>query len=182
VRAALLLAWLPVGFAATADGLAPAYADHIGAHGGSAVGLMFAAYAAGTVAGEVVLTRLATTTKDRLMLPLATGCQLALVCFALRPGLPAALGLLILMGIGTAYAQPLDRQLLSATPEAMRGRVLTLHSAGLMFTQGAFIAAAGAAAEGVEPWAVLTAAGVLGVLTVSILGGTLRRNGAAARG
>jgi hypothetical protein len=110
---------------------------------------MVAAYAAAPVTGEVVLTRLGPTTKDGLLLPLATGCQLALVCFVPAPRTPAA---------------------------------LTFHSAGLMFTQRAFIAAGGAAAEVVEPSTVLTAAGVFRIATVLVLGGTLRRSRAAARG
>jgi hypothetical protein len=66
--------------------------------------------------------------------------------------------------------QPLDRHLIQAVDPVMRGRVLTVFAAGLMFLQGVTIAAGGAVAEILPPGATLAGAGVVGLLVVARVG------------
>ncbi|GAA2627669.1 hypothetical protein [Streptomyces vastus] len=94
------------------------------------------------------------------MLPLAGGTLLPFLVFPLHPGLGWILLALLLAGAAGAYTLGLDRWFVDAVPEELRGRAMTVHTAGLMTIQGLGMALAGAAAEF---WPVSTVVGSVGV-------------------
>ena len=67
--------------------------------------------------------------------------------FAFRPGTALAVAALVLAGAGAAYIIGLDQWFVDAVPEHLRGRAMTLLTAGLMTFQGIGMALAGLAAE-----------------------------------
>jgi len=169
LRRLLLLSWLVPGFSVAGEALATPYAASVGA-GGHGAGALFAAAAAGTVLGELVAARLPVRLRVRLVLPTAALALAPLLGFLATPPLPVAAGLLALAGTGLAYGLGLDALLLAATPEAARGRVLTLQSAGLMVSQGLGFAAAGALGTVLAPGtavAVAAAVGLVGLLSTA---------------
>ncbi|MEU7315259.1 MFS transporter [Streptomyces sp. NPDC007083] len=162
VRALLLLCWLPPLFAVVPEGLAAPYADALGA-GPVGVGLLLAAAPVGSVAGELAVgSLLPPAARERLVLPLASTLLLPLLVFVLRPGLPLALAALCLSGAGIGYTLGLDRWFFDAAPEELRGRALTLMTAGLMSSQGLGMALGGALAEAVPAHTVIALTGVVG--------------------
>ncbi len=71
-----------------------------------------------------------------------------------------------LAGLGAAYTLGLDQWFVAAVPEGLRGRAMTLQTAGAMTVQGAGMALAGAAAEYVPAHWVVAGSGVIGTLVV----------------
>ncbi|MDJ1138389.1 MFS transporter, partial [Streptomyces iconiensis] len=166
VRVLLLLCWLPPTFAVVPEGLAAPYADALDA-GSVGVGLLLAAGPVGSVAAELAVgTFLRPRTRERLVLPLAATLLLPLLIFAVRPGLPLALAALCLSGMGIGYTLGLDRWFFDAVPEELRGRAMTLMSAGLMSAQGLGMAAGGALAEWLPAHTAIALTGVAGTVCV----------------
>jgi predicted MFS family arabinose efflux permease len=181
LRPLLLFYWLPPTFTIAPEALATPYVARLGGSP-TAVGLLLAAAAAGSVAGMLTAGAwLSPSSRLRLMVPLATWTFVPLLCFAARPGLIPAMALLVLSGLGWAYSIGLDQRLLDATPEHLRGRTLTLATSGLMLANGLGFAAAGAAAEFVSPRTVIVASSLAGLLTVTLLArpitGSIRQRG-----
>ncbi|MEV0223311.1 MFS transporter [Streptomyces sp. NPDC050704] len=161
VRALLLLLWAPPMFVVAPEALAAAYADEIGI-GAAWVGLLMCAMPVGTIAGELYAgAALSPATRSRIVLPLAAGGLLPLLVYPFHPGLGWILLALLLAGSTGAYTLGLDRWFVDAVPEELRGRAMTVHTAGLMTIQGVGMALAGVAAEF---WAVSTVVGGVGVL------------------
>jgi MFS family permease len=169
LRPLLLFYWLPPAFTVAPEALAAPYVARLGGSP-TAVGLLLAAAAAGSVAGMVAAgSWLSPSRRRRLMVPLAAWTLVPLLCFATRPGVLPAMALLALSGLGWGYSIALDQRLLDATPEHLRGRTLTLATSGLMLANGLGFAAAGAAAEFADPQAVIVASGLAGLLIVALL-------------
>jgi len=105
--------------------------------------------------------------------------------FALRPGLVWSLLLLLFSGAGAAYTLGLDQWFVQAVPEELRGRAMTLNTAGLMTVQGVGMALAGVAAEFAGVTATVAGAGALGTVCCALLALSARRTqetrGAASR-
>lgn len=110
------------------------------------------------------------------MLPPTVGMLVPLVCFAPGRTLLPALGLLAVAGAGLAYTLGLDRWYADAVPEALRGRAMTVMSAGLMTFQGLGMALGGLAAEVLAPHLVIAVAGALGVVCASAAALAVRRS------
>ncbi|CAM5460450.1 hypothetical protein SVIOM74S_03868 [Streptomyces violarus] len=141
----MLLFWLPPMFVVAPEALAAPYADGIGA-GPAALGLLLCAMAVGHVGAELFVgSALRPRTRSRIVLPVAAVGLLPLVVYAVRPGLPLALAALALAGMGAAYVIGLDQWFVDAVPPELRGRAMTLLTAGLMTIQGAGMALAGLA-------------------------------------
>lgn len=160
LRGLVLLAWL-AAFSVVPEGLAAPYT------GGKAtdVGLMLAAQPVGSVLGGLVVSRMIRpATRLELMGPLAVLSCAPLVLFALPLPLPAALALLVLSGLGTAYNLPANATFMQSLPSERRGQAFGLVAAGLSAGQGLSIGAAGALAETFAPSTVIAVAGALGVL------------------
>ncbi|MFF7727375.1 MFS transporter [Streptomyces sp. NPDC008001] len=170
-RALLLLSWLPPFFLVAPESLAAPYADEIGA-GTVGVGLLMCGMPVGTIAGEVLAgSLLGPRGRERITLPLVAVLLLPFLLYALKPSLGWALFAVGLAGLGAAYTLGLDQWFVAAVPEELRGRAMTLQTAGTMTIQGLGMAFAGAAAEWAPVHWVVAAAGVAGTLVV---GGVVR--------
>lgn len=175
VRALLLLTWVPPVFSVAPEALAAPYADDLGA-GPVALGLLMCALPAGTVAGELYAgARLRPAVRERVALPLVCLTLLPYLGYALRPGLAVSLLLLVVSGAGAAYTLGLDQWFVRAVPEELRGRAMTLLTAGLMTFQGVGMALAGVAAELVGAAGAVAGAGALGTVCCVLLAREVRR-------
>ncbi|MFD4629354.1 MFS transporter [Streptomyces sp. NPDC058284] len=175
VRALLLLFWVPPMFLVAPEVLAAPYADEIGI-GVGGVGLLMCAPPVGTVAGELYAgSVLSASARARIVLPLASLVLVPLVVYAFTPGLVPALAALALAGAGSAYTLGLDRWFVDAVPEELRGRAMTVLTAGLMTVQGLGMALAGLAAEFWAVSTVVAGAGLLGTACCLLLVLEVRR-------
>ncbi|MEU8457499.1 MFS transporter [Streptomyces griseoaurantiacus] len=180
-RLLLLLFWAPPLFCVVPEALAAPYADRIGA-GSTGLGLLMCALPVGTIAGELFAgARLRPATRERVALPLLCFMLMPYLGFALAPGLGWTLCLLVLSGAGNAYTLGLDQWFVAAVPEELRGRAMTLNTAGLMTVQGVGMALAGVAAQFAGVPATVAGAGLLGTLVCVLLALSARR-GAAPSG
>ncbi|WP_055564583.1 MFS transporter [Streptomyces atriruber] len=169
VRALLLLFWVPPMFLVAPEVLAAPYADEIGV-GVAGVGLLMCALPVGTIAAELYAgSALSASARARIVLPLASLTLVPLTVYAVTPGLVPALAALALAGAGSAYTLGLDRWFVDAVPGELRGRAMTVHTAGLMTIQGVGMALAGLAAEFFAVSTVVAGAGVLGTLCCLLL-------------
>lgn len=175
VRALMLLFWLPPMFVVAPEALAAPYADGIGA-GPAALGLLLCAMAVGHVGAELFVgSVLRPRTRSRIVLPVAAVGLLPLVVYAVRPGLPLALAALALAGMGAAYVIGLDQWFVDAVPPELRGRAMTLLTAGLMTIQGAGMALAGLAAEFFPVHQVVAGSGIIGTVCTLLVVAEVRR-------
>ncbi|MEU3285157.1 MFS transporter [Streptomyces longwoodensis] len=175
VRVLLLLFWVPPVFSVVPEALVAPYADDLGA-GSAGLGLLMCALPVGTIAGELLAgARLRPAARERIALPLVCVTLLPYLGYALRPGLTGSLLLLLVAGAGSAYTLGLDQWLVRAVPDEVRGRAMTLLTAGLMTFQGVGMALAGVAAELVGVRATVAGAGVLGTVCCAALALEARR-------
>ncbi|AXI74051.1 MULTISPECIES: MFS transporter [Streptomyces] len=175
IRALLLLFWLPAMFVVAPEALAAPYADAVGAPP-AALGLLLCAMAVGHVGAELFVgAGLRPRTRSRIVLPVAAVGLLPLVVYALRPGLPLALAALALAGMGASYVIGLDQWFVDAVPPELRGRAMTLLTAGLMTIQGAGMALAGLAAEFFPVHHVVAGSGIIGTVTTLLVVAEVRR-------
>ncbi|MET9413871.1 MFS transporter [Streptomyces klenkii] len=170
-RALLLLSWAPPFFLVAPESLAAPYADAIGA-GTVGVGLLMCGMPVGTIVGEVLAgSLLSPRARERITLPAASALLLPFLLYVLGPPLGWALATVALAGLGAAYTLGLDQWFVAAVPEELRGRAMTLQTAGAMTVQGMGMALAGAAAEYVPAHWAVAGSGVIGTLVV---GGVVR--------
>ncbi|MFF7447103.1 MULTISPECIES: MFS transporter [unclassified Streptomyces] len=175
VRVLLLLFWVPPMFSVVPEALAAPYADDLGA-GSVGLGLLMCALPVGTIAGELWAgARLKPAARERIALPLVSLTLLPYVAYLLHPGLAVSLALLLLSGAGSAYTLGLDQWFVRAVPEEVRGRAMTLLTAGLMTIQGVGMALAGVAAEFAGVTWTVAGAGLLGTACCAALAVTARR-------
>lgn len=179
IRVLLLLFWLPAMFVVAPEALAAPYAHELGV-GPAFLGLLMCAMPVGHIAAELYAgSVLSPRSRSKIVLPVAAAGLLPLLGYAVRPGLAWTLALLALTGVGAAYVIGLDQWFVEAAPDELRGRAMTLMTAGLMTIQGVGMALAGLAAEFWPVHAVVTGAGVLGTLCSLALVVEARRSGAA---
>ncbi|WJV46128.1 MFS transporter [Streptomyces flavofungini] len=177
MRALLLLLWAPPMFVVAPEALAAPYAEQIGV-GTAGVGLLMCAMPVGTIAAEVYAgSALTPATRSRIVLPLAATTLLPLLAYVFAPGLAWALPALVLAGAGSAYTLGLDRWFVDAVPPELRGRAMTVHTAGLMTLQGVGMALAGLAAEFFAVSTVVAGAGALGTVCCLLLVREVRSTG-----
>ncbi len=170
LRAVLLLIWVPPALAVWPEALAAPLADGMGG-GPLLVALLLTADPVGTVAGELLAGSLLTAEqRRRWMVPAALLVFAPFPVFLADPAPAVAVAALAVGALGFGYTLAVDALLLEAAPEALRGRVFAISSAGMMITQGAGFAAAGAVAEFAPPGAAVAAAGVCGAAVVLGLG------------
>jgi MFS family permease len=151
------------------EALAAPYAVHIG-QPPRAAGLLLTGIPAGTVVADVLAARLLPSRLQRsIIVPAGLLVFAPLMAFAASPGLGLALVLLVISGLGSAWAAGIDGLLIQAAPLALRNRALALGSAGLMFTQGAGFALWGIAGQYVPLAVVIPTAAGAGVLAVGAL-------------
>ncbi|MEU2154157.1 MFS transporter [Streptomyces sp. NPDC019396] len=176
MRLLTLLFWVPPMFAVAPEALAAPYADRIGA-GSVALGVLMCAMPVGHVAGELFAgSVLSAAARSRAVLPLAVCSLLPLLAYAVRPGLSLAVLVLLLAGLASAYGLGLDQWYVAAVPDELRGRAMTLLTAGMMTLQGLGMAAAGLAAEFVPVHHAIACSGALGAVCVLVLAIRLRKD------
>ncbi|MFE6906270.1 MFS transporter [Streptomyces erythrochromogenes] len=169
-RALLVALWVPNGLIVGCEALFISYDP---AHAGT----FLAAGSAGMLLGDLVVGRLLTAARRRrhafaLRLLLAVPFLL----FAVHPPVPVLAVAVFLAGAGFAATLPLQERLLELTPEAIRGQVQGVESAGRMTWQGLGAAIAGGLAQYLGAGAAIAlAAGAS--LAVTLLTRPFRRAG-----
>ncbi|OLT10909.1 hypothetical protein BJF79_25430 [Actinomadura sp. CNU-125] len=172
-RGLLLSGWLPISLSVGAEGAAVPYAAGLG--NPDAAGPLLTAAAAGMFAGNLVAGRwIRPEPRERLALPLAVLTGAPLVGFVFAPGLAAACALLAAGAFGLAYELTVQRRLVDAVPEEIRGQAMGLSNSGLMTGQAAGIGAAGALGEVLAPGSVIACCGAAAVVACLLLGRHLR--------
>ncbi|KIF76764.1 MFS transporter [Streptomyces sp. 150FB] len=180
VRALLLLFWVPPMFVVAPEALAAPYADAVGA-GPAALGLMMCAMSVGSILAELYVgTALSPRSRSRIVLPVAAAGLVPLLAYAAEPGVVRALPALVLAGAGSAYVIGLDQWFVAAVPEELRGRAMTVLTAGLMTGQGLGMALAGLAAEFVPVHQVVAWSGGIGTVCAVALVVEARRVSASS--
>ena len=168
-RRVLLFYWLVPACAVAPEALAAPYAAHIG-QPARAAGFLLMGIPAGTVVADVLAARLLSSRlQQRIIVPAGMLVFAPLAAFAVTPGLGLAVALLVISGLGSAWAAGLDGVLIDTAPARLRNRTLALSSAGLMFTQGAGFALWGIAGQYAPLAAVIPAAAVGGALAAATL-------------
>src|SRR5260221_5554158 len=168
-RRVLLFYWLVPACAVAPEALAATYAANIGQPARAAVFLLMG-IPAGTVVADVLAARLLSSRlQQRIIVPAGLLVFAPLAAFAVTPGLGLAVALLVISGLGSAWAAGLDGVLIDTAPARLRNRTLALSSAGLMFTQGAGFALWGIAGQYAPLAAVIPAAAVGGALAAVTL-------------
>jgi MFS family permease len=166
LRAYLLAVWVSAAFVFVPEGLAAAYAAELG-RDAVTVGLILAANPVGMILGGIVLGRLLPPrVRITAFRPLALLSTVALIPVAMAPPLPAALGLLLVSGLGISFNLPLNGLFIRALPERYRSRGYAVASGGLLMAQGLGIVVAGAVAEAVTVPLVIGLAGTIGTIAV----------------
>jgi hypothetical protein len=173
LRLTTLRMWLPTAFAAAGTGLTVPYATEIG-QGGTAVGLLLAAFAGGAVIGEVACSRVPAAARRGLATPLMLLTQLPTLGFAASPPLFAAIGLRALSGGGFAYLQCTDTDLAQIVSPGTRRQVMVVLSSGVMACQGVAMAVAGAVAQAAKPAMVIAGSGAAGAVACLVMEVTWR--------
>ncbi|MET8758327.1 MFS transporter [Lentzea sp. NPDC004782] len=165
LRALVALACVS-GFYIVGEALAAPYAAQLGA-GPAAVGMIFAAYAAGTAAGMLGLARLPSPRGLRLMPWLCVLSCAVLLPMQFAPGLGAALTLFALSGLASSYQLLANTVFMRLVPNASRGQAFGLAVTALRVSQGVGIALAGAAAEWWPVHRVVAVAGLGGAVVAA---------------
>jgi MFS family permease len=169
VRRILLFSWLVPVCSVAPEALAAPYAAHIG-QPARAAGFLLMAIPAGTVAADIVAARLLPTRlQRRIIVPAGLLAFAPLVAFAASPDLGLALVLLVISGLGSAWAAGIDGLLIDSAPPGLRNRALALGSAGMMFTQGLGFALWGVAGQYIPLAVVIPVAAAAGTLAVATL-------------
>lgn len=134
------------------------------------------AMAVGHIGAELyVATALGPRSRTRIVLPAAALGLLPLVVYAFRPGAALTVAVLVLTGAGASYIIGLDQWFVEAVPEHLRGRAMTLLTAGLMTFQGLGMTLAGLAAEFFPVHRVVAYSGAVGTVCTLLLVVEVRR-------
>ncbi|WP_081240101.1 MFS transporter [Streptomyces viridosporus] len=161
-RALLLNLWVPNGLIVGCEALFISYApDH--------AGVLLAAGSAGMLLGDLAVGRLLTAEwRRRCAFALRLLLAAPYLLFALHPPLPVATAAVFVSGAGFAATLPLQERLLALTPDAVRGQVQGVESAGRMTWQGIGAALAGGIAQYLTPGTTITVLAAVS-LTLTVL-------------
>jgi MFS family permease len=173
-RAIVVVLWVGSLFAYAPEGLAAPFAAQLGG-GTTDTGILLAANPLGVTIGGLLVTRLVGPERRERLIPgllLASLLLLALAGLAAET-LPAGrvvlglvVALLFLSGLASCWFIPLNVLFVAAVPASFRGRAFGVAVSGLFAVQGLGVLGAGALAEALTPGAVVTSAGVLGLIGV----------------
>ncbi|WP_411150687.1 MFS transporter [Streptomyces sp. A30] len=162
-RALLLNLWVPNGLIV---GCAALFLSYAPGHAGA----LLAAGSGGMLLGDLTVGRLLTADqRHRCAFALRLLLAAPYLVFALGPPMLVATAAVFVASAGYAATLPLQEQLLALTPDAVRGQVQGVESAGRMTWQGVGAAIAGGVAQYVTPGTAVTvlAAVSLAVTVVS---------------
>lgn len=136
-RRLFIAMWVPNGLIVGCEALFVPYSPHW-------AGLLFAASAAGMLAGDVLVARLLTpTTRARLRMPLRLLLAVPYLGFMLHPPIGVAGVLVLVASVGYGSTLLLQEELLATVPRSLTGHALGLHSCGLLTMQALGATAAG---------------------------------------
>ncbi|WP_214322597.1 MFS transporter [Nonomuraea sediminis] len=167
IRSLLLLGWVPPMFVVVPEALMTPYADLLALSPGE-LGLLMCGMPIGAILSETLAgSLLGPRGRARLTMPVAVLAMLPPVGYVFEPAFGWALLCQILTGCGIAYTLGLDLRFVAAVPGELRGRAMTLMTAGLMTAQGLGMALAGTLAEFVPVDQVIAGGGALGIACVS---------------
>lgn len=167
-RTVYLALWVPNGLVVGCESLYVPYApEH--------AGLLFAAGAAGMLAGDILIGRFVPRRwRARLAVPLLLLLAVPHLFFFLGPSLPVAVTLVTLATVGYAASLVSQERLMALTPDELSGHALGLHSAGMLTMQGVCALLAGAVAEWTSPATGITVLAVASVAVTLMLARGLR--------
>lgn len=154
------------GWYVVPEGLAVPYAAQLGV-GSAAVGWLLAANPVGMVAGMLLLKRVPSDRRLRLLGPLAVATSLVLLPTGWGPGLTVTVVLWACSGAFSAHNIIIQSAYVSSTSVALRGRAVGLAMAALRAAQGVAIVLAGLLAQLLPPSVVIAAAAGIGVLVAA---------------
>lgn len=164
------------GLTVAPEGVAVPYADGLGG-AALAVGVLLAADPLGSALGAGLsgLTR-SPRSRGTAIAPLAVTSGLALLLCSWRPGLVPSAVLWVTCGAcSTTTLLIAQTMLVDAVPNARRGAITGLASAGLQSAQGLAVVAAGALGEQVGVYRAVGAIGAVTALIAALLGLAWRR-------
>jgi predicted MFS family arabinose efflux permease len=166
LRAYVILFWTGTSFCYAFEGIvAPLSTEYGGA--ATVGGLLLAVAPAGMTVGGLLITRVVgPTLRFQLIVPLALISSAALLPVVLHPPLWMFAGLLLVVGLSSAFSIPLNAIFVRALPAESRGSAFGVAATGQTVLQAIIIAAAGAAADAFTPTAVVAACSALGCLCV----------------
>jgi hypothetical protein len=175
-RPLYLALWVPNGLIVGCESLFVPY-GHSGSGHGAVTGWLFAATAAGAMAGEVLVGRFVPPgTRDRFIGPLRLLLAVPYLLFFLAPPVPVAVPLGFLASAGYAASLPLQDRLIRHTDDAIQGQVLGLHVNGMLLWQALGALIAGTVAAWLPPAAAMgTMAAASTAVTLLLVPG-LRRS------
>jgi hypothetical protein len=162
VRPLYIALWIPNGLVAGCESLFIPYGNAASAGRDSLAGWLFAAAAAGAMAGDILVGRFVPLGwRDRIIEPLRLLLAVPYLFFFLNPPPAVGVPLGFLAAAGYSASLPLQDRLIRHTDDAIQGQVLGLHMNGMLIWQafGALIAGALAA--------VLTPAAAMGVTAIA---------------
>ncbi|GAB3713863.1 MFS transporter [Amycolatopsis oliviviridis] len=164
LRVLVWFSWL-VGLAVIPEGLAAPLAAEMGV-GKQAVGWLLAADPLGFVVGAFLLSRFVSAEQRRKLLGvLAALPMVALIAFALKPGLIPALLLLAAAGAAGAYLITVSATFITWVPNELRGGAGGVYRTGLRVAQGVGAGLGGLAADRLgAATSAIALAGVVGLL------------------
>jgi len=173
-----LMCWLGlallVGFYVVPEGIAAPLAASVDI-GTTGVGIIMAAAPAGTALGAFLFVRFVPpSVRARAVGPLAAATGLPMAAFVLKPDAHAAVGLLFVSGVFTAYLVEAVSSFTRTVPTDMRGQVVGLAASTFLVVQGLGLMLAGVSSDLVGPAPTIAVSGTLGVVLGAVLSARLR--------
>jgi hypothetical protein len=174
--------WVPNGLIVGSESLFIPYAHSGAAPHGAIAGWLFAATAAGMMAGDLLVGRFVPPGwRDRLIAPLRLLLAVPYLLFFLAPPLVIVVPLGFIAAVGYAASLLLQDRLIRHTDDAIQGQVLGLHSNGMMTWQAIGALIAGAVASFLPPADAMGTMAVASIAVTLLLTPGLRRSAPAAR-
>jgi hypothetical protein len=181
-RPLYLALWVPNGLVVGCESLFVPYGHAASGGHGSLAGWLFAATAAGAMAGDLVIGRFVPPgRRDRIIEPLRLLLALPYLLFFLGPPPALAVPIGFLAAAGYSASLPLQDRLIRQTEDAIQGQVLGLHMNGMMTGQAIGALIAGAVASFVSPAVAMGLMAVASTVVTLLLIPGLRRSAPVAR-
>jgi len=174
-RPLYLALWVPNGLIVGCESLFVPYGHPGSASHGAVAGWLFAATAAGMLAGDLLVGRFVPPGwRDLFIGPLRLLLAVPYLFFFLDPPV-IAVPLGFLAAVGYAASLPLQDRLIRSTDDAIQGQVLGLHMNGVMAWQAIGALIAGAVASWMPPAAAMgTMAAASTAVTLLLVPGLCR--------
>jgi hypothetical protein len=173
--------WVPNGLVVGCESLFVPYGHAESAGHGSLAGWLFAATAAGAMAGDLAVGRFVSPARrDRIIEPLRLLLAVPYLLFFLTPPPAVAVPTGFLAAAGYAASLPLQDRLIRHTDDGIQGQVLGLHMNGMMVGQALGALMAGVIASFVPPAVAMGAMAVASTAVTLLLIPGLRRSAPAA--